>query len=272
MALHRIGLCVVFCISSSLATPLYPDSFIEGSTDEEEIFSFNFSQPTIGFSSEVQATTLEPVLTTRKENWLVSFLEENMLLILVATTLILLIFLIICGAIVMSRRRKVNAYYPSSFPSKMYVDDRDKTGGAKPFNEVQEKAALVEEAEPVDSHRQLQADIMRAAKSLRTANKSVDAAERSDPSQKVADRIPEESSKPDGGVLDQQPLLPLGEKEQCELPDSGADAEPSPPERPRPEEEDSGEPLAGRSLRPSSLHIHNDSATLQLIAGEKTAF
>lgn len=281
MALHQIGLCVVFCISSSLATPFY--SSLEGSTDEEELISLNFSLPTRNLSSEYQTTPVEPAQEESDFlNQLVNFLEENMLLILVAATLIILVLLMICGAIFMSRRRKVNAYYPSSFPSKMYVDDRDKTGGAKLFNEVQEKAAPEQESEPVDSHKQLQADIMRAAKSLRTPNKSIDSAERSDPSQKPAAAAaaapsPEESSKPDGSILDQPlPSLPE-EKELCELSDSEAAAaaggpEPSPSERPHPEEDDSREPLTGRGVRPSSLHIHNDSATLQLIAGEKTAF
>ncbi|XP_040914660.1 transmembrane protein 119b [Toxotes jaculatrix] len=278
MALHQIGLCVMFCISSSLATPLPFSSLMEGSTDEEDLSYLTSSLPTSYFFSESQTTAGGPTrVETDFLSQVVNFLEENMLLILVTAIFILLVFLIICGAIFMSRRRKVNAYYPSSFPTKMYVDHRDKTGGAKPFNEVPEKPAPEQETEPLDSHKQLQADIMRAAKSLRTPNKCVDAAEGSDHSQKEVDHSPEDNSKPDGSILDQQlPSLPE-EKEPCELSDSegataGGSPEPSPPEQPHPVEDDSQEPLIGRSLRPSSLHIHNDSATLQLIAGEKTAF
>ncbi|KAM9337985.1 transmembrane protein 119b [Symphorus nematophorus] len=290
-ALHLIGLCAVFCISSSSATPLPFYSTLEGSTDEEELGNFTFFFPPTSNSSSPEYQTT-PVGPTHVEpdflSQVVNFLAKNILLTLVAGSFILLAFLIICGAICLSRRRKVNAYYPSSFPSKMYVDHRDKTGGAKPFNEVPEKPAPEQQSEPVvDSHKQLQADIMRAAKNLRTPNKSSDAAEGSDPGQKEADHSCEDSSKPDGGILDQQLSSLPEEKEQSEVSDSEAAAaagspelnpselnplEQPKPEQPRPEEDDSQEPQTGRSLRPSSLHIHNDSATLQLIAGEKTAF
>nr|XP_020441374.1 transmembrane protein 119 [Monopterus albus] len=289
MALHPIGLCVVFCLSSTLATPLPFYSTAEGSTDEEEPGIFTSSQPTS--SSQVSEYQTTPVGPTPVETYflgqVVKFLEENMFLIIVAATLILLVFLIICGAITLSRRRKVTAYYPSSFPSKMYVDHRDKTGGTKLFNEVPGKPTSEQESEPVDSHKQLQADIMKAAKSLRTPNKSVDAADGSDHSQKIADNSPEDSSKLDDSILEQQLPSLHEEKQQCEPSDTGAVVvgsrpELSPPEQPHqegddseqpyPEKDNSQEPLTGRSLRPSSLHIHNDSATLQLIAGEKTAF
>lgn len=282
MALHKIGLCVVFCISSSLATPLPFLNSLEGSADEEEFENFTSSLPTSYPFSKYQTTpVVSPAyMETDFLGQVVNFLEENMLLILVTATFLLLLCLIICGAIFMSRRQKVSAYYPSSFPSKMYVDDRDKTGGAKLFNEVPEKPAPEQESQPVDSHKQLQADIMRAAKSLRTPNKSADAVEGSE-------HGPEDSSQSDDSVLEQQLPLPSlpEEKEPCELPDSGSAAEQfaTPPEQPHAQEDDDSqqphpgtddaqEPLIGRSLRPSSLHIHNDSATLQLIAGEKTAF
>uniref|UniRef100_A0A3Q3FSZ8 Transmembrane protein 119b n=1 Tax=Labrus bergylta TaxID=56723 RepID=A0A3Q3FSZ8_9LABR len=141
MALHRTALCLLFRLSCSWATPLPFYSLLEGSTDEEELTNSTSFLPTSNSSSEYQTTPAGPThVETEFLNQVRSFLEENMLLILVACSFILLFLFIICGAIFMSRRRKVNAYYPSSFPSKMYVDHKDKTGGAKLFNEVPEKA------------------------------------------------------------------------------------------------------------------------------------
>lgn len=277
---HLIGLCAAFCISSSSATPLPFYGSLEGSTDIDDVTNLTYVLHTSNFSSDFHTTPAGP--THVEADFLtqaVTFLEENTLLIIVFGVLILLVFLVICGSVFMSRRRKVNAYYPSSFPSKMYVDRRDKTGGVKPFHEVPEKAAPEQQSEPMDSHKQLQADIMRAAKSLRTPNKQVDPTEGSGPSQSAAGLIPEDSSKLDGNTPDQQPpSLPevkeLGEPSESDAAAAAAADSPelNPPERPQPEDEDSREAVAGRSLRPSSLHIHNDSATLQLIAGEKTAF
>uniref|UniRef100_A0A1A7WS29 Transmembrane protein 119b n=1 Tax=Iconisemion striatum TaxID=60296 RepID=A0A1A7WS29_9TELE len=270
-ALHHIGLCVAFYISRSLATPLPLYISLEGSTDEEEISYINTSVSTRIIPTEYQTTPANPAQEESDfPKQLMAILGENMLLILVANSLVFLAFLIICGAVCMSRRHKVNSYYPSSFPSKMYVDHTDKTGGAKPFNEVQERASPEQDHEPVDSHKQLQAEIMRAASSLRTPNKNINATERSELFQKEKDHSSEDGFAPDHSSLDQHQLPTLPEEQQ--LPEAAGSSEMEPLEQPYMEEEDAKEPSAGRSLRPPSLHIHNDTATLQLLAGEKTAF
>lgn len=262
---HFIGLSIGFCLSHTLATPLALFSSVEGSADEEELFNVTSFLPTTYLFSEPHTTPAGPAhVNTDVLKQVEDFLRENTLLILVSITLVFLIFLIICGACFMSRRRKVNAYYPSSFPSKMYVDHRDKTGGTKPFNEVPEKTSLEQQSEPLDSHKQLQADIMRAARSLRTPTKF--AVDENDLKEEDSEEIP----KTRDSILDTLlPSLPE-EKEPSQLSDSEATAVSS--EENLSDKNDSQDPLINRSLRPSSLHIHNDTATLQLIAGEKTAF
>lgn len=267
-ACRVFGLCALLCSSIS-ATPSPFYTFLEGSSGGEELGNFTDLLRSGNFSSDFQTAPTGPArVETDFLSDTVSFLQENMLLIIVSSVLILLLFLIVCGAIFMSRRHKVNAYYPSSFPSKMYVDHRDKTGGAKPFNEVPEKPAPEQQPEPVDFHKQLQADIMRAARSLRTPSKPTDAAETEAGSGKnAADHRPEDNSQPEQSLLEQQ---------RPDRPTEAAAAELPPPQLPHPQDEDDDDDsqtcASHRTLRPSSLHLHGDSATLQLIAGEKTAF
>lgn len=266
---HLIGLSAVFCISISrlLAMPLSFYTSIEGSTDEEEPGNLTQVLHISNSSSEYQTTPPSAVqVETDLLSQAVSFLEENMLLILVSCSLLILTFLIVCGAVVMSHRRKVNAYYPSSFPSRMYVDQRDKAGGAKLFNEVPERAAPEQQAEKLDSHKELQAAIMKAAKNLRTPSKT--AAEATSGSTVAVADHRAEGGQPEGVPEGNQPAEVSGGEA---TPAAGGPEmnSPSPPESQEYESQESG-PV--RSLRPSSLHIHNDSATLQLIAGEKTAF
>uniref|UniRef100_A0A3B4B6F3 Uncharacterized protein n=1 Tax=Periophthalmus magnuspinnatus TaxID=409849 RepID=A0A3B4B6F3_9GOBI len=236
---------------NTLAHPLALYSTFEGSTDEDELLNFTSSLAPMTLTSELLTTPLAPDADALKR--VEDFLRDNTLLILITITLVFLMFLVLCGAFFMSRKRRFNAYYPSSFPSKMYVDHRDKTGGAKPFSDLPEKVSL-EQNETVDSHRQLQADIMRAARSLRTPPKAEGQEHRS-----------EEIHTRDSILDSLLPSLPE-ESEPCQLSLSeAAVSEESLSQR------DSQETLINRSERPTSLHVH-DAATLQLIAGEKTAF
>ncbi|KAL0965639.1 hypothetical protein UPYG_G00283840 [Umbra pygmaea] len=296
MALHLIGLSVTLWSSPCLATPLLRNMLLEGSAEGEELGSLiptPFATASNGPASE-SSTDSSGSTQVQKSllNLMVDFLQENMLLILVASILFITVFLILCCACIMSRKHKVNAYYPSSFPSKMYVDARDKSGDAKLFNEVPWKPTNQQQAEPTDSSKQLQEDIMRATKNLRTASKpSLAERQEKDPGQTAVDRSPDVKVQAEGENIEAVEVnepsnVPEQREEICQLSDievqeSSCSEQPDTlPEQTVPEKEDESLPGGESTLVPVQLQANQEedrqdstvTQSIPLITGEKTAF
>uniref|UniRef100_A0A8D2PK05 Transmembrane protein 119 n=1 Tax=Zosterops lateralis melanops TaxID=1220523 RepID=A0A8D2PK05_ZOSLA len=121
--------------------------------------------PTVG---DTPGTTVTNSSAPGVLDGLVDFFKEYLLLVVVVGSLSFVLLFIICAAVIVRQKHKASAYYPSSFPKKKYVDERDKSGGAREFSEVPEAGA----EEQLDGSRQLQADILAAAQNLKSPHKA----------------------------------------------------------------------------------------------------
>uniref|UniRef100_A0A8C0BBH6 Transmembrane protein 119 n=1 Tax=Buteo japonicus TaxID=224669 RepID=A0A8C0BBH6_9AVES len=145
---------------------------------------------------------------------LVDFFKEYMLLVVVVGSLAFVLLFIICAAVIVRQKHKASAYYPSSFPKKKYVDQRDKAGGARAFSEVPEKAPDPSAEEPLDCSRQLQADILAAAQNLK-----------SPPKAPLANGTREEQKPPAEEEEEEEGSKKLGYEQSAEPPPQNAGAE-----------------------------------------------
>lgn len=145
---------------------------------------------------------------------LVDFFKEYMLLVVVVGSLAFVLLFIICAAVIVRQKHKASAYYPSSFPKKKYVDQRDKAGGARAFSEVPEKAPDPSAEEPLDCSRQLQADILAAAQNLK-----------SPPKAPLANGTRGEQKPPAEEEEEEEGSKKLGDEQSAEPPPQNAGAE-----------------------------------------------
>ncbi|XP_030210820.1 transmembrane protein 119b [Gadus morhua] len=281
MAPHGIGLSLALWSGSSLASPFPLQILAEGSATEEETGALapgptqlttrsstllDYQTTSTGDLTDGAATALDQV---------VEFLHRNLIYIVAGASVALLMLLIVCIAVTLKRKLRINAYYPCSFPAKMYVEQRDKEGGVKRFDQVPEKAPRWQQSVPVDSGQRLQQDIMRAVKGLRTPTKKAtkvgEAAQADTPiettdGERLVEKATEEAETKwhsqteasneesrEQGISLKQTGQPDVDPEDS--PHSGADPSPVQPDH-----------------RPESPLIQCDSPKIQLINGEKTSF
>lgn len=154
--------------------PVLPDT--AGSGDGDEASATLPAQPVTPRISPTVGDALGTTVTNSSApgvlDGLVDFFKEYLLLVVVVSSLSFVLLFIICAAVIVRQKHKASAYYPSSFPKKKYVDERDKSGGARAFSEVPDKAPEAGAEEPLDGSRQLQADILAAAQNLKSPTKA----------------------------------------------------------------------------------------------------
>ncbi|XP_058137475.1 transmembrane protein 119 [Dasypus novemcinctus] len=113
-----------------------------------------------------------PAPPTNLLDGIVDFFRQYAMLIAVVGSLALLLMFIVCAAVVTRQKHKASAYYPSSFPKKKYVDQRDRAGGPCAFSEVPDRAPDGRAEDALDSSQQLQADILAASQNLKSPAKA----------------------------------------------------------------------------------------------------
>uniref|UniRef100_A0A8C3EZX5 Uncharacterized protein n=1 Tax=Corvus moneduloides TaxID=1196302 RepID=A0A8C3EZX5_CORMO len=191
--------------------------------------------PTVG---DAPGTTVTNSSAPGVLDGLVDFFKEYLLLVVVVGSLSFVLLFIICAAVIVRQKHKASAYYPSSFPKKKYVDERDKSGGARAFSEVPEKAPEAGAEEPLDGSRQLQADILAAAQNLKSPPKAPLANGARDEHNSPQEEEEEEEEEKEGRkkVGDEQPKPPAqnpGAEEEAsaggkETPDASQDGSQAP--------------------------------------------
>ncbi|XP_050174575.1 transmembrane protein 119 isoform X1 [Myiozetetes cayanensis] len=191
--------------------------------------------PTVG---DAGGTTVTNSSAPGVLDGLVDFFKEYLLLVVVVGSLSFVLLFIICAAVIVRQKHKASAYYPSSFPKQKYVDERDKVGGPRAFSEVPDKAPEAGAEEPLDGSRQLQADILAAAQSLKSPPRAPlangaqaeqnptgkEEEEEEEGSKKLADDQPAKPSPQNPGAEEAVGATGAGGKETPDTPQDGSSA------------------------------------------------
>ncbi|XP_023663977.2 uncharacterized protein [Paramormyrops kingsleyae] len=174
LALHLAIVSLVLLNECGGTTPFPINMSSEGSgeTGSEGLTTTVYSAPSPVYVSPTDELSSGTRMEQSVLSQVAGFLQDHLLLIVTSASLLVTVVFLLCCAAVVSRKRKTSSYYPSSFPAQKYVDERDSIGGSRTFSEVPDRQPDSQGAEPVDSARQLQVDIMKAAKNLRSPSRS----------------------------------------------------------------------------------------------------
>ncbi|XP_078410517.1 transmembrane protein 119b [Cetorhinus maximus] len=151
------------------------------------------------YTSESNVNTSGPVPIGAA---IMKFINDHMSLIIIAGVLLILLIIIVCTVVLVKQSYKASAYYPSSYPKKKYVDEQDKGGSTKAFNELPEKVNDETKEDGGSSSKQLEADLLTATHNLKKKTPSkgeADAAEKGEPSQ-TTDKEGGSSTSPGAGA------------------------------------------------------------------------
>ncbi|XP_069070885.1 transmembrane protein 119 [Pleurodeles waltl] len=178
MAVH-VTLCMFMLLFSHLCLARYtPTDHDNGGSGDYPVGTLPTSPLNNVLSTDIPEDEIKNSYngTTTGKNILdgiLDFFKEYMLLMIVVGSLVFMMIFIVCAAVIVRQKNQATAYYPSSFPKKKYVDEKDKCGGSQAISEVPEKGSDTKPEESVDCTKKLQADIVAVAHNLKSPSKAV---------------------------------------------------------------------------------------------------
>ncbi|XP_062890396.1 transmembrane protein 119b [Mobula hypostoma] len=173
LVLAIMGRCTPMPLFNATGSTLTSSEEASGTSESEvtsaNVSSFNSEVSTkvgmtsVSYTSFSDVTLSKPPLIGRI---IMKFISQYMVFIIIIAATLVLLLIVVC-TVIFTKLRKGSAYYPSSFPTKKYVDEQDKRGSSKNFEEVTGMVSGEPREDTVDSTEQLQSDILSANHNLK---------------------------------------------------------------------------------------------------------
>ncbi|XP_048412518.1 transmembrane protein 119-like [Stegostoma tigrinum] len=156
--------------SSHSPLSITPASAESSGSSESDISSTEITFSTIKVStSAINADPVSANETTSANSKSVTmsdimdFIKKYMNLFIIGGVLLILLVVVVCAIVLVRLNYKASAYYPSSYPKKKYVNEQDRGGSTKTFDEIPEKV----NDEPGEDSKQLETDILAVTHNLK---------------------------------------------------------------------------------------------------------